>query len=61
MPLLVGLSMTAVCEAGRRGGTQTERKHGPESYKPIGRNGGETTKLRHGHECASGSGARADG
>lgn len=37
-----------VREAGRRGGTQTKRRHGPEFYKTIGRKGGETTKRRHG-------------
>jgi general stress protein YciG len=37
-----------VREAGRRGGTQTKRRHGPEFYKSIGRKGGETTKQRHG-------------
>ena len=37
-----------VREAGRRGGTQTKRRHGDEFYKAIGRKGGETTKQRHG-------------
>jgi general stress protein YciG len=37
-----------VREAGRRGGTQTKRKYGPEFYKSIGKKGGETTKQRHG-------------
>ncbi len=37
-----------VRKAGRRGGTQTKRKYGPDFYKSIGKKGSETTKQRHG-------------
>ena len=39
-----------VKEAGRRGGTSTNKKYGGEFYQSIGKKGGETTKERHGHE-----------
>jgi len=39
-----------VREAGRRGGTSTKKRYGPDFYKNIGKKGGETTKQRHGHE-----------
>jgi uncharacterized protein len=61
MPLLAELDTTTlrrtimaekgamtVREAGRKGGTQTKRRHGPDFYTRIGRKGGETTKQRHG-------------
>jgi general stress protein YciG len=37
-----------VREAGRKGGSTTKRRHGPDFYKSIGKKGGETTKQRHG-------------
>jgi general stress protein YciG len=37
-----------VREAGRKGGTTTKRRHGPDFYTRIGKKGGETTKQRHG-------------
>ena len=37
-------------EAGRRGGTSTKLRHGPEFYESIGKKGGATTKERHGRE-----------
>ena len=39
-----------VREAGRRGGTSTKKKYGPQFYQSIGKKGGETTKKRHGPE-----------
>ncbi len=39
-----------VREAGRRGGTSTKKRYGPDFYKGIGKKGGETTKQRHGRE-----------
>jgi len=39
-----------VREAGRRGGTSTKKKYGPQFYQAIGKKGGETTKKRHGPE-----------
>jgi general stress protein YciG len=63
MPLLAELTTTTlrrvtmaekgamtVREAGRKGGTQTKRRHGPDFCKSIGKKGGETTKQRHGRE-----------
>lgn len=34
----------SVREAGRRGGTQTSKRHGVEHYQKIGKKGGSTTK-----------------
>ncbi len=39
-----------VKEAGRRGGTTTKKRHGPEFYQGIGTKGGNTTMQRHGRE-----------
>ena len=39
-----------VREAGRRGGTSTKKKYGPDFYHGIGKKGGDTTKQRHGRE-----------
>ena len=38
----------AVSEAGRMGGKECARKHGPTFYQEIGKRGGEATRDRHG-------------
>ncbi len=39
-----------VREAGRKGGTATRERHGPEFYETIGKKGGQATRERHGPE-----------
>ncbi len=39
-----------VKEAGRKGGSATKSRHGPEFYQKIGHEGGKTTSARHGPE-----------
>ncbi len=37
-------------EAGRKGGEETKKRHGPEFYEEIGRKGGEKRAEELGHE-----------
>ena len=39
-----------VSEAGRKGGSATSKKYGPEFYEEIGKKGGSTTAKKYGHE-----------